>query len=185
MLRLTLIGFSLIVLLLLALSITPKKNRVIPQSIVELNSARLTLYPRADPEATWNFQAGQILYEPESRESTLINLEDGERIVADEVDFTLQSERMTIDGNDDLYGKQVSVHINDANWDLNMQAYKGRDVLIDQNRGKFEVPLLFYSGSGLEESRDENVRMNFNLTNFEAGGLGTIGYTNLVDEIDN
>ena len=109
-------------------------------------------------------------------------MSDGKRVINNEVDFTLTSDRVTIDQADNLRGELIYVHINDANWDLDMHASEYRQVLIDQNIGKFEVPLLLYRGDGISESRDENVRMNFDLTEFEAGGPGTIGYNGFIDE---
>ncbi len=182
MLKLALIGFTIVVGLLVALSFSPEKVKVFPNTFIELNEAQLTLYPSADPEATWSFKAQKTLYEPDTRESTLFNLSDGKRVVNDEVDFTLNSNKVTIDQADNLRGDLIYVHINNANWDLDMHANEGRQVLIDQNIGKFEVPRLLYRGDGISESRDENVRMNFDLTEFEAGGPGTIGYNSFIDE---
>ncbi len=182
MLKLALIAFTVVIGLLIALSFSPEKVKVFPNTFIELSEAKLTLYPSADPEATWSFKTQKIIYEPDTRESELIELTDGKRVVDNEVDFTLASEQITIDQADNLRGDLIYVHINNANWDLDMHAKNNRQVLIDQNIGKFEVPLLLYRGDGISESRDENVSMNFDLTQFEAGGPGTIGYNSFTDE---
>ncbi len=182
MLRLALVAFTVVIVLLIALAFSPEKVKVFPNTFIELSESKLTLYPSADPEATWSFKAQKILYEPDTRESELFDLSDGKRVVNDEVDFTLTSDRVTIDQADNLRGDLIYVHINNANWDLDMHASEYRQVLIDQNVGKFEVPLLLYRGDGISESRDENVRMNFDLTEFEAGGPGTIGHNSFIDE---
>lgn len=182
MLRLALITFMVVIGLLIGLSFTPEKVKVFPNTFIKLEQARLTLYPSADPDATWNFKAREILYEPNSREATLFNLTDGQRIINEKVDFTLHSEEVTIDKFDNLWGDSIYVHLNNANWDLDMHSNKGKQALINQNFGKFEIPLLLYRGDGISESRDENVRMNFDLTDFEAGGPDTVGYNRFTDE---
>ncbi len=181
MLRLATIVFTAVVIALLAVSLLPARTRTIPERLIQLGEVNLTLYPQADPEAVWSFSAKKVDYLPQSRETTLYDIADSQRVIKGEVDFTLESELLTIDSQENLRGEQMSVHLIEANWDLDMQARDERQVLIDQRRGKFEVPLLLYSGDGIQESRDENVRMNFDLTDFEAGGPSSIGYNRFID----
>jgi hypothetical protein len=169
---------------LIGVALLPEQARRIPDSTIQLQNAQVTLYPRADPEAIWHFSAPSVAYAPDTRETTLRNIEDGERVLGGKTDFTLRSEAVTIDADDNLRGERILVHLLDADWDLDMQAKDERLALIDQGSGRFEVPLLLYSGQGIEESRDENVRVTFDLKNFEAGGPDTIGYSSFIATSD-
>lgn len=170
-----------VVAVLLALSLMPQRQRVIPDEAILLENAQVTLYPQADPEAVWQFSAPNVDYHTQRQETTLFNIQDGKRLVNNETDFTLRSERITIDANDNLRGDNIFVHLIDANWNLDMQGRAERQVYIQQREGKFEIPILDYSGDGIDSSHDENVRMNFDLTDFEAGGPDSIGYNRFVE----
>ena len=184
MLRLAFIVLAGVIAALIGIALLPEQTRRIPDSKVQLKNAEVTLYPRADPEAVWHFSAPSVEYAPDTRETTLRNIENGERTLNGETDFTLRSEQVTIDADDNLRGERILVHLLDADWDLDMQGKDDRLALIDQSSGKFEVPVLLYSGQGIAESRDENVRVNFDLTNFESGGPDTIGYSSFIATSD-
>ncbi len=181
MLRLALLALITVVIVLIGLSLLPQETREIPGSDIQLANTALTLYPEADPNAVWFFEAASADYQPNARTTTLFNVDEGRRVVGGETDFTLNADELVIDNRDNLRGDEIFVYLIEANWNLHMQADDGRQVLIDQSQGKFEVPLLTYSGDGIGESRDENVRMNFDLTDFEAGGPGTVGYNRFAD----
>ena len=168
MLRLTAIALALTVVGLLVVALLPQRERVVPGEVIELSGADVTLYPEADPEAVWYFDADTVDYDPAVGETTLYNVDDARRTVDSETDFTLQSEEVVIDTEDNLRGERMLVHLVEANWDLTMQAGEERQVLIDQAEGKFEVPILDYTGDGLGQNHAENVRMNFDLTDYEA-----------------
>lgn len=181
MLRLALFALIAVVVVLVGLSLLPQEVREIPGSEIGLANTALTLYPEADPNAVWFFEARSAEYQPNARTTTLFNIGDGRRVVNGETDFTLSANELVIDNRDNLRGDELFVYLLEADWNLHMQAADNRQVLIDQSQGKFEVPLLTYSGDGIGESRDENVRMNFDLTDFEAGGPDSIGYNRFAD----
>ncbi len=168
MLRLTAIALALTVVGLLVVALLPQEERAVPGEVIELSDARVTLYPQADPEAVWYFDADSVDYDPVVGETTLYSVDDARRTVDGATDFTLQSDEVVIDTEDNLRGEQMLVHLVEANWDLTMQAGEERQVVIDQAEGKFEVPILDYTGDGLGQNHAENVRMNFNLTDYEA-----------------
>jgi hypothetical protein len=181
-LRLALVGLAVVVTILVVLSLLPQRPRVIPEATIRLEQARVTLYPQADPEAIWFFGARDVAYEPNTRATTLFQIEEGERTVAGETDFTLVSDLVTIDQDDNLRSERMFVHLVEANWDLDMQSKNGRTVLIDQRNGKFEIPRLFYTGDGLENNLAETVRMNFDLTDYEADCDGAACYNEFKDQ---
>ena len=181
MLKFALIALASVVVGLIVLSVLPQSERSIPDEAIVLQAAELRLYPEADPEAVWFFAVERADFLPGSRETLLHNIHQGNRSVGDTLDFTLRADHAVIDRQDNLRGERIFVHLLEANWDLDMQGRPGRQVLIDQRQGRFEVPLLYYTGAGIGESRDENVRMNFDLTNFEAGGPDTVGFNRFLD----
>lgn len=182
MFRLALASLGLCVVLLVGLSLLPRRAERTPGGTIRLTGAAVTLYPQADPEAVWRFDAERVAYEPSTQETVLREIGDAARTVGGKTDFTLASERLTIDAQENLRGEQIFAHLIEANWDLDMQAQDGREVLIDQALGRFEVPLLDYSGDGIGESRDQNVSMTFDLQDFSAGGPDTVGYNRFIDQ---
>ena len=135
MLRLAFITLGVIVMALVAVALLPKGERTIPDSTIELADATVTLYPQADPEAVWNFAAPEVDYEPDTRQTTLLGIEDGKRTVDGETDFTLAADEVTIDSDDNLSGEKMLAHLVEENWDLDMEARDNRLVLINQVRG--------------------------------------------------
>lgn len=157
---------------LVGLALVPPRERAVPAGTVELTGARVTLYPQADPDAVWHFGASRVDYEPDTGETTLYTIRDAERSVAGETDFTLESEEVVIDAQENLLGDELEVYIPDVDWVLDMRGGGGVQVLIDQMRGRFEAPLLDITGPDISSS-SENAGMNFDLTGFESGGENT------------
>lgn len=186
MLRLAISAFVLIVAVLVVLSLLPEKEIVNPDDDVQLYNSRMTLYPQQDPAAIWRFAADTVSYNPVSRESTLFDLSEGARWLDDAIDFSLASEEMVIDNEDNIRSDAMLIHITDMDWDLHMTAKDARPVYISQSEGKFYAPRYTASGEGLgAENIEENVSLNFDLTEFVAGGPGTVGINSFVDTVDN
>ncbi len=176
MLRIALVVLVVVVALLLVVSLLPQRSRALPDATIDLNSVRVALYPQADAQAVWTFDAPQVRYDPDSQETTLLRLSDGRREVRGETDFTLASDRIVIDGNDNLRGDHIQAHLVAEDVDLDMVAKGDREVLINQSTGRFEVPRVTVSGEDLGRSVFEDMRIGFDFTTFEAGGPGTVGY---------
>lgn len=176
MFRLALIPFVLLVAGLVALSLLPARQSLVPAGYVELTDVAVTLYPRTDPGAVWYFAAPAVEYDPASQEATLFAIQDGRRTVAGRTDFTLASQRVTIDRSENLRGSEMRAHLVEDDLDLLMEERGGRQVLIDQRAGRFEVPRAIMSGPDLGESIFEDMRISFDFTDFESGGPGTVGY---------
>ena len=168
MLRLTAAVLFATVIGLLVVSLLPQRERALPGELIELEEANVTLYPEADPTAVWYFDADTVEYDPTLGETVLYTIDNARRTVEGETDFTLRSDELIIDTEDNLRGERMLVHLVEANWDLDMQGGDAGRVLIDQAAGKFEVPILDYTGDGLGQNHAENVRMNFDLTDYEA-----------------
>lgn len=175
-----LIAMVVVVAGLLALALLDDAQVEAPEAVITLRDTQVTLYPRADPEAVWYFSAPHVEYVPDDQEATLFAIEDGRRTVGGETDFTLASERVTIDDDDNIRGEAMHAHLVEDEIDLHMEAKGSRLVLIDQARGRFEVPRAAMSGPDLGESVFEDMRISFDFTDFEAGGPGTVGYSEFI-----
>jgi hypothetical protein len=173
-LRTALLLFAVTIAALVILAILPERERTLPDQRILLENARVTLYPEADQQAVWRFEAPEASYDPERGESTLLRIEDGRREVGGDVDFTVASERLVINRRDDLLGELVFAYLVETGECLTMQGSPEAPVLIDQRRGMFDVPVLTITGpSWGDDTRLERMRVSFDLQQFDAGGAGT------------
>ena len=179
-LRLALVGLAAFVALLVALALQDASRPPVPEAAIVLRETSVTLYPREDPGAVWFFSTPTVEYLPERQESILHALSDGRRTLDGETDFTLDSDRITIDSNDNIRGEAMHAHLVEDEIDLHMEGKGGRLVLIDQRQARFEVPRAEMSGPDLGESVFEDMRISFDFTDFEAGGPGTVGYSEFI-----
>lgn len=177
MTRWALLALGVVLAVLVYLALQPPGDAPTVLDEIRLDEARVRLFPSGDPEATWRFDASEVSYHPGERETTLIDVHEGERRVGDEVDFTLRSERLVIGADDDLRTERMEVRLVEDELDVEMEGREDRQVLVDQQAGVFEVPWIRLFGEDFGESRYENMRVNFDFTDFQAGGPGTIGYS--------
>jgi hypothetical protein len=173
-------SFALIVLAAVIASLAilaslPDRRPEVPDATITLFDVNLTLYPEADPDATWSFAAPEAHFDPRVETTRLLGVHDGRRVVGDEIDFTLVGDEVLIDRNDDLIGDRLSAHMVADGWDLDMASRGGRQVRIAQREGRFEVPRAEIRGEGLDGVY-EDMLISFDFTEFEAGGPGTVGY---------
>lgn len=180
MLRIALIAMAVVVAVLLALAVFDSSEVEVPDAVITLRDTQVVLYPRADPTAVWYFTSPLVEYVPDRQEATLHTIADGRRTVGGETDFTLDSERVTIDSSDNIRGETMHAFLVEDEIDLHMESKGSRLVLIDQARGRFEVPRASMSGPDLGESVFEDMRISFDFTDFEAGGPGTVGYSEFI-----
>ncbi|MEX2542220.1 MAG: hypothetical protein WD314_10425 [Trueperaceae bacterium] len=178
MLKTALLLFAVTVTVLVILAVLPERERTLPDQRITLSNARVTLYPEADPQAIWRFQAPEASYDPERNESTLYQIADGRREVAGDVDFTVASEKLTINRRDDILGELVFAFLVETGECLTMQGNPEAPVVIDQEQGKFEVPVLEITGpSWGDDTRLEQMSVSFDLEDFDGGGTGTTTVT--------
>jgi len=167
--------------ILFVISLLPKTRPAIPDEAIKLSKVSLRLYPQEDPDAIWDFKSPTVEYKPESRETVLYDIKDAARRLDDRVDFTIESDKIIIASDDNIWGERIIAHIignpNDPDDDyfLEMEAKNGRQVLINQRQGEFEIPHLQMTSLGSEQIY-ENVFTDFAIEEFRAGGAGTVGY---------
>lgn len=177
MLKTALLLFVVTITVLVVLALLPERRATLPDQQIKLSDARITLYPQADQEAVWRFEAPIAEYDPEQGHSVLYDIDEGRREVGGEVDFTVASERLTIDREDDILGALVFAYLVETGECLTMQGSEEEPVLIDQREGVFVVPVLEISGPSWGETRLERMRVSFDLEDFEGGGEGTVTRT--------
>lgn len=174
MFRIALLVFGVVVAGLLLLARLPGDRAEIPDQTIFLSNVDLTLYPQADPDAVWHFEAPDVIYDPERRETTLVDLKSGERTEGGEVDLRLAASEVTIDVREDLRADRLFALLSGSGECLTMLGRQNQQVVVDQRQGRFLIPLLQLEGEGFGgENRWEDVRTSFDLEEFEAGGPGT------------
>lgn len=180
MTRLALVVFIAVIGALIVFSLLPQKEREVPEGTVLLHDTTVTLYPQADPEAVWYFASDFVAYDPRTRETTLSELQRGERVVGDEIDFTLEANELVIDRREDIRSAQVTAYIIADDLTVAMSEKDERLVLIDQREGLFHIPRATLAGGSLGESVFEDMRASFDFMDFTAGGPGTVGYAEFI-----
>lgn len=171
-------AFLAVVVLLIALAVVSGADEA-PQGEdrIVLESASVRLFPRSDPGAVWRFEAPVVRYDLASGEASLEPVQEGSRAVGGKVDFRLSAPSITVRSNDDLRANTLNVFLVEDDLNVDLRASSERQVLVDHRAGRFEVPSLRMHGEGFGESRYEDVTTNFDFTEFEAGGPGTVGFS--------
>jgi hypothetical protein len=178
--RAVIAALSLLMLALFAATLLPEREVALPDTRIALTSARVLLYPTADPRAEWTFLAPSAVFDPNEGTTELFAVEDAHRAVDGVIDFTLRADRLFIDRSDDLIAERIEAHLLADGWDVLMERRGERNVLVRQETGRFEVPHVEIRGDGIGESIYQDMRITFDFTDFEAGGPGTVGTSSFV-----
>ena len=169
------LAFLVLLAVLVAVALLPDRRRAVPGSEIRLVDARVTLYPEADPAATWRFTVPALQYDPQAGRSVLERIAEGARVVDGEIDFELRSEEpVAIEPNDDLTGTEMVAWLERQDTCLTMLGSEETPVRVEQRTATFEVPVARLAGGDWGEgTRLERVVMGFDLEEFEFGGEGT------------
>ncbi|HEX7005407.1 MAG TPA: hypothetical protein VF168_14580 [Trueperaceae bacterium] len=174
MLRTALLVFAVFITVLVVLSLLPDRRAALPEQQIKLSDAQVTLFPQADPEAVWRFDAPRAEYDPEEGTSVLFDINEGRREVGGEVDFTVAAEKLTINREDDILGETIYAYLVESGDCLTMRGSSENPVVIDQQQGDFIVPVMEVTGPNWgDDTRIENMIVSFDLTDFDGGGPGT------------
>ena len=180
MTRLALLVFAVVIGTLAVFALLPPPEQAAPEGTVHLRGTTVTLYPQADAEAAWYFASDNVAYDPQKRETTLTTLEQGERVVDGEVDFTLEADVLIIDRQEDIRSAAITAFIPADDLTVAMTEKDGRVVLIDQREGLFHIPRARLAGGSLGDTLFEDMRASFDFTDFSSGGPGTVGYAEFI-----
>jgi hypothetical protein len=132
--RAALIMLAALVVIGLVVSFIPNPARATLGS-VQLEGVNLELYPAADPDAKWVFNASTVTVDPETRESVATLKGDGIRYIKGKPDLYLRATTVTIDGNDNLRTQEAKIYVPDGCYVLKLGQPGGAFVMIDQNSG--------------------------------------------------
>ncbi len=168
MTRVALIALAALIIFGVVVSVLPAPKSE-GLAVVTLEGVKLELYPAADPDATWFFQAKEVRYNPETRESTINNLERGKRIVKNELDSTIQTESIVIDSQDNIRTQQAEIYVLKNCIRVKLGKASGIQVFIDQNQGYrapyADVRSANYKGTGEPLTASFDLKTKFELGN--------------------
>jgi hypothetical protein len=132
--RAALILLAALVVIGLVVSFIPNPARATLGN-VQLEGVNLELYPAADPDAKWVFNATTVTVDPETRESVATLKGDGIRYIKGKPDLYLRATTVTIDGNDNLRTQEARIYIPKGCYVLKLGQPGAAFVMIDQNVG--------------------------------------------------
>jgi hypothetical protein len=132
--RAALILLAALVVVGLVVSFIPNPARATLGN-VQLDGVNLELYPAADPDAKWVFNASTVTVDPETRESVATLKGDGIRYIKGKPDLYLRAVTVTIDGNDNLRTQEAKIYIPKGCYVLKLGQPGAAFVTIDQNTG--------------------------------------------------
>lgn len=138
------LGFALIFALL------PGADRAAVPTGAVLSGVQLTLYPSRDPDAVWQFRAGQVTNDPLISETRLTDLGQGQRLLRERdasgrltgrqtLDATLSAPDLTIDGQDNMTTRQARITLVQQCADIDLTGTEQTPVKIEQGQG-FSAP---------------------------------------------
>ncbi len=165
MTRLALIVLGALIGLGLIISVLPSpKSQALAN--VTLEDVDLELYPIADPDAKWIFKAGNVVYNPDSRESTVDLIGKGKRLVKGKTDLEIEAATITIDSADNMRTQSATVYVPQdcitASLGYSDSGRNAQPVFIDQNSG-YRAPYVLMKGPDFEQSGTE-FEASFDLT---------------------
>jgi hypothetical protein len=162
--RAALILLAALVVIGLVVSFVPN-NQKVPLGQVQLDGVNLELYPAADPDAKWVFNASTVTVDPETRESVATLNGDGIRYIKGQPDLYLRATTVTIDGNDNLRTQEARIYIPKGCYVLKLGQPGLAFVTIDQNAG-YSAPYADLQSEGFN-SNGTDFTSNFEIDNFK------------------
>jgi hypothetical protein len=129
---------------------------------VTLSGITMVLYPQADPNARWTFEAERVVYNPQTQESLVEAPKTGKRWVKstttspERLDLELRAPDLTIDAGDNLRTQQAKVFVYDGCYYLNLGKTGASPVLIQQSSG-YQAPSVRMVSPSIDFTGDEFV----------------------------
>ncbi len=164
--------YALLAILVFALifAFLPGAGRGGPQTDATLRGVELRLFPSRDPDAVWSFSAQNVSSNPVSNETVLTGISGGQRVLKERdasgtltgretLDATLDADRLTIDGQDDITTRQARVTLVKQCADIVMKGTPEQPVRIEQGYG-FSTPVADIDSPNLT-GHVEKMRMSF------------------------
>jgi hypothetical protein len=148
--RAALILLAALVVIGLVVSFIPNPARATLGN-VQLEGVNLELYPAADPDAKWVFNATTVTVDPETRESVATLKGDGIRYIKGKPDLYLRATTVTIDGNDNLRTQEAKIYIPKGCYIMKLGQPGAAFVMIDQNSG-YSAPYVDIQSEGYTQT---------------------------------
>ena len=148
--RAALIMLAALVVIGLVVSFIPNPARATLGN-VQLDGVNLELYPAADPDAKWVFNASTVSVDPETRESIATLKGDGIRYIKGKPDLYLRATTVTIDGNDNLRTQEAKIYIPKGCYIMKLGRPGAAFVTIDQNSG-YSAPYVDIQSEGYTQT---------------------------------
>lgn len=164
--------YALLAILVFALifAFLPGAGRGGPQTDATLRGVELRLFPSRDPDAVWSFSAQNVSSNPVSNETVLTGISGGQRVLKERdasgtltgretLDATLDADRLTIDGQDDMTTLKASIRLVKECAGIVMKGTRQNPVKIEQGYG-FTAPVADITSPFLN-GHAEKLRMSF------------------------
>ncbi|MDO4262725.1 MAG: hypothetical protein Q4C67_00840 [Deinococcus sp.] len=140
-----------------------------------LRGVSLTLYPASDPDASWTFEAGQVVNDPLSGETHLSGLKDGGRWLRERdaagqltgktvLDARLDAKDLTIDRQDNMVTDSATISLLKECAVVKLSGNDAQPVRVEQNTG-FSAPVSEVTAPGFHSEIPElAMTFDFNIT---------------------
>ncbi|WP_027481500.1 hypothetical protein [Deinococcus pimensis] len=172
MLKYSPVVLAVIVLLGVIVALIPRGTTEASSGVV-LRGVSLKLYPAADQQAEWRFEADTITADPESGETTIDRLRRGERFVSGKLDTEVRTDRLTIDASDNLRSTSARLYIPAQCLTVSISGTDAQPVVIDQQTGfsgpraRIQYPDAIFTAGPVQASFDLK-QVNFQNTSLQA-----------------
>lgn len=128
---------------------------------LQLRGVDWVLYPRANPQAEWRFQAEAIEVDPQTRNSIVKGIRDGRRLVDGVTDIELASDRVVIDSQENFRMSTATIYLPEHRWTITLGRPGADSTIINQRTG-YASPFFHLSGENVEAT-GTNFRSDFDL----------------------
>ncbi|GHF95469.1 hypothetical protein GCM10017783_04220 [Deinococcus piscis] len=150
-----------------------------------LHGVALTLYPASDPDASWQFEANQVVNDPLSGETRLSQLKDGGRWLRERdasgqltgktvLDARLAANDLTIDREDNMQTDLATITLVKECAVVKLSGNDKQPVRVDQSAG-FSAPLAEVDSPAIV-GEVPDMRMSFNFEILESSEQSSFGW---------
>ncbi|ADY27112.1 hypothetical protein Deipr_1981 [Deinococcus proteolyticus MRP] len=150
-----------------------------------LHGVSLTLYPASDPDASWRFEANQVVNDPLSGETHLSRLKDGGRWLRERdaagqltgktvLDARLAADDLTIDRQDNMVTDAATITLVRECAVVKLTGNDAQPVRVEQNTG-FSAPLAEVDSPAIV-GEVLDMRMTFDFEILESSEKSSFGW---------
>jgi hypothetical protein len=187
--RLSLVLIVLLTAFGVVFALLPGRRQELREEVT-LSGVKMVLYPQADPNARWTFEAEEVVYNPNTQESLVKRPQNGKRWLRpknggpEQLDLELKAKNLTIDAGDNLRTQEANIFVPNGCYYLKLGKPDATPVLIQQASGyqapyvKMVSPTINLTGGEFSYSFDFSVGRIKN-----AKGNASDGEINTCDQV--